>query len=186
MALETQREIEETPPNPEPAPPEFTDELLEARSSLEKLAMSLTNQNHAMADDLVQETSFRALKHWDQYEIGTNMKAWLARILHNLHKSNWRKTKWEVEDSESMHAEAVRVEPMQESALFAAQMLAELEKLSPQDRKLLTLVAEGTHKSAATELGIPVGTAKSQVSRIRELLREKLRKMESRKMMKSE
>ena len=63
--------------------------------SLRAFAVSLCGDKER-ADDLVQETLFKAWNHLDSFKEGTNLKAWLFTIMRNSFNSRWRKSRWEV------------------------------------------------------------------------------------------
>ena len=82
--------------------------VLAAVPSLRAFAISLCG-NVDRADDLVQETLLRALANIDSFQPGTNMSAWLFTILRNHFRSEYRKRRREVEDSDGHHAEIAEV-----------------------------------------------------------------------------
>jgi len=75
------------------------DSILAAIPNLRAFAISLSG-NVDRADDLVQETVLRALANIDSFQPGTNMPAWLFTILRNLFRSEYRKRRREVEDTD--------------------------------------------------------------------------------------
>src|SRR6476660_9870179 len=92
--------------------PGLRDTMLGAVPSLRAFAISLCG-NVDRADDLVQETLLRALANIDSFQPGTNMSAWLFTILRNLFRSEYRKRRREVEDSDGHHAESLKSHPEQ-------------------------------------------------------------------------
>ena len=86
--------------------------VLSAVPSLRAFAISLCG-NVDRADDLVQETLLRALANIDSFQPGTNMSAWLFTILRNHFRSEYRKRRREVEDSDGHHAELLKSQPDQ-------------------------------------------------------------------------
>src|SRR6185295_3006418 len=90
--------------------------VLAAVPSLRAIAISLCG-NVDRADDLVQETLLRALANIDSFQPGTNMSAWLFTILRNLFRSEYRKRRREVEDTDGRYAESLRSQPEQSSRL---------------------------------------------------------------------
>ena len=75
------------------------DSLVAQIGSLRAFAVSLCGDRER-ADDLVQETLFKAWNHLDSFKEGTNLKAWLFTILRNTYFSERRKRKREVEDAD--------------------------------------------------------------------------------------
>src|ERR1700675_3760988 len=101
--------------------------VLGAVPSLRAFAISLCG-NVDRADDLVQETLIRALANIKSFEPGTNMSAWLFTILRNLYRSEYRKRRREVEDSNGSYAERLRSHPEQEGHVEMLEFLGALEK----------------------------------------------------------
>lgn len=69
---------------------EFDDLLLSNAEFLRPFAITLT-KDHEQANDLFQETLYRALANRDKYHVGTNIKAWLYTIMRNIFINNYRK-----------------------------------------------------------------------------------------------
>ena len=138
--------------------------VLGAVPSLRAFAISLCG-NVDRADDLVQETLLRALANIDSFQPGTNMSAWLFTILRNHFRSEYRKRRREVEDSDGHYAETLKTQPEQHGQV-------ELREF----REALILVgASGfSYEEAAHICGCAVGTIKSRVNRARTRLAELL------------
>src|ERR1700736_2408275 len=115
------------------------DVMLAAVPSLRAFAISLCG-NVDRADDLVQEALLRAWANLDSFEPGTNMSAWLFTILRNLFRSEYRKRRREVEDSDGSYAESLKSHPEQSSRLEFNEFKAALAKLPPDQREALILV----------------------------------------------
>jgi DNA-directed RNA polymerase specialized sigma24 family protein len=79
--------------------PAVRDAMLAAVPSLRAFAISLSHHVDR-ADDLVQEALMRAIASINSFQPGTNMSAWLFTILRNLFRSEYRKRRREVEDTE--------------------------------------------------------------------------------------
>ena len=94
--------------------PSVRDAMLSAVPSLRAFAISLCG-NVDRADDLVQETLLRAMANINSFQPGTNMSAWLFTILRNLFRSEYRKRRREVEDTDGSYAESLRSHPEQHS-----------------------------------------------------------------------
>src|ERR1700736_1835937 len=92
--------------------PSMRDAVLAAVPSLRAFAISLSG-NVDRADDLVQETLLRELVNLDSFEPGTNLSAWLFTILRNLFRSEYRKRRREVPDSDGRYAETLKSHPEQ-------------------------------------------------------------------------
>ena len=94
--------------------PSVREAMLAAVPSLRAFAISLCG-NVDRADDLVQETLLRAMANITSFQPGTNMSAWLFTILRNLFRSEYRKRRREVEDTDGSYAESLKSHPEQHS-----------------------------------------------------------------------
>lgn len=132
------------------------------------------------ADDLVQETFLRAWTHFDQFAPGTNCRAWLFRILHNVWISQWRKTRLELPLAD---VEDVRTEPYYdwENDLVREEMSEDLQWALSQLPDafrwavLFADVEELTYQEIAATMGCPIGTVMSRINRGRRMLERLLR-----------
>ena len=148
--------------------PATRDTILAAVPSLRAFAISLSG-NVDRADDLVQETLLRALANINSFQPGTNMSAWLFTILRNLFRSEYRKRRREVEDSDGSYAETLKSQPEQTSRVEFQEFRTALATLPADQREALILVgASGfSYEEAAEICGCAVGTIKSRVNRAR-------------------
>ena len=151
------------------------DDILAAVPSLRAFAISLCG-NGDRADDLVQETLLRALANIDSFQPGSNLPAWLFTILRNLFRSEYRKRRREVEDSEGRYAESLKTHPEQEGRVEFREFREALSKLPDDQREALILVGAAgfSYEETAEICGCAVGTIKSRVNRARSKLTEML------------
>jgi RNA polymerase sigma-70 factor (ECF subfamily) len=158
-----------------PLNPALRDAMLAAVPSLRAFAISLSG-NVDRADDLVQETLLRAIANIDSFQPGTNMSAWMFTILRNLFRSEYRKRRREVEDTDGSYEESLKSHPEQSSRLEFQEFRAALAKLPPDQREALILVgASGfSYEEAAAICDCAVGTIKSRVNRARTRLADLL------------
>jgi len=153
---------------------------------LHNLARYLTG-NDTDADDLVQETYARALQAAGQFTPGTNLKAWLFRILRNTFNSRYRRERNNpVVGGFDTTAPAVAVageahwfmdDPELERLrkVVGAEIEAALMTLSEDARTVIVLDLEGlSEREVAEVIGCPVGTVKSRLARARAALRLRL------------
>src|SRR5438874_5664087 len=113
--------------------PSLREAMLAAVPSLRAFAISLSG-NIDRADDLVQETLLRALANIDSFQRGTNMSAWLFTILRNLFRSEYRKRRREVEDTDGSYAERLKSQPEQTGRVDVIEFRIALSKL-PADQR---------------------------------------------------
>jgi RNA polymerase sigma-70 factor (ECF subfamily) len=155
---------------------QFSRLLLAALPELRAFALSLTHDG-VWADDLVQETLLRAWSGAEQFQEGSNIRAWLFTILRNLFYTEHRRRRREVDDPQGKRAASLRICPDQTSHLEFEDVRTALKSLVPVNREGLILVgAQGlSYEEAANVCGVAVGTIKSRVNRARVHLMELLR-----------
>ncbi|MDO5722863.1 MAG: sigma-70 family RNA polymerase sigma factor [Flaviflexus sp.] len=152
-------------------------------------AMRLT-RNPSDAEDLVQETYAKAYAAFHQFTPGTNLKAWMYRILNNTFISSYRKKQREplksdaaeIEDWQMLRASTHQSTGLRSAEAEAMELLPDEEIRSamaalPEDRRLAVYLAdvEGfAYKEIAEILDIPLGTVMSRLHRGRSQLRELL------------
>jgi len=134
---------------------------------LRAFAMVLT-RNHAAADDLLQETAYRALRAQTQFAVGTNFNAWMYRILRNTFISSLRSKKALVPIDELPEG-IFSTPPEQEEAVLTGEVIRAMGTLRPGQRQVVELVCAGgmTYDEAAEAMACSVGTIKSRLWRAR-------------------
>ncbi|MGO9588567.1 MAG: sigma-70 family RNA polymerase sigma factor [Candidatus Acidiferrales bacterium] len=156
---------------------EFESVAIPHSQSLLRVARRLTFDS-AVAEDLVQETLLRAWRSFDQFEPGTNARAWLFRILFNVYHAQGRKLRSAplLVPLQLPGREASPHSRADFSVLDGAILSAALDDLSGEHRTVILLaVAEGfTCRELAEILSLPIGTVMSRLSRARHALRENL------------
>jgi len=165
--------------------PTVAEDTLAYADGLYNLARYLTG-DAAEAEDLVQETYVRALRAWDDFTVGTNVKAWLFRILRNGVISRQRHelrhpapapydTTEPVLEGATASVPAAAGDPDQLRRLVSADIEAALRLLPEDARTVILLDLEGfTENELACMLGCAVGTVKSLLHRARATLRLEL------------
>jgi RNA polymerase sigma-70 factor, ECF subfamily len=165
----------------------LANEALAYVDALHNLARYLTG-NDADADDLVQETYARALRAEHQFVRGTNLKAWLFRILRNTFVSAYRRQRHDPTvgglDTVDANAQGAATGPWlfgdieldRLRKLVAEEIEAALMTLPEESRTVILLDLEGlTEVEVAEVVGCAVGTVKSRLARARAALRQKLK-----------
>jgi len=151
------------------------EQLVAEIGSLRAFAVSLCGDKER-ADDLVQETLFKAWNHLDSFKEGTNLKAWLFTILRNTYFSERRKQRREVEDADGAYAARLATQPAQHGHMEMQDFRAALSQLPDDQREALVLVGAAgfSYEEAAEISGCAVGTIKSRVNRARNRLADAL------------
>jgi RNA polymerase sigma-70 factor (ECF subfamily) len=165
-------------------PTRFTEDALVFADSLYASALRMT-RNPADAQDLLQETYFKAFKAYGNFKEGTYLKAWLYRIMTNTFINSYRKERRrpqeiEVDDFDKLHLyNEIASRSAEEIALdhFTDDEVREaLESLPEQNRYAVLLAdVEGfSYKDIAEITEVPIGTVMSRLSRGRAALEKSL------------
>jgi RNA polymerase sigma-70 factor (ECF subfamily) len=165
----------------------FEDALVAAIPALHRFALFLAHDAHR-ADDLMQETFARALVHRAQFVDGTDCRAWLFKIAHNLHRRTESRASRELQQDDAtlealaaagVYAGIQDTDPA--GALFEHPDLGEaleraMTRLPEEYRTTVVLVdlEDQSYAQAAEILGLPVGTVRSRLFRGRRLLQAEL------------
>jgi RNA polymerase sigma-70 factor (ECF subfamily) len=170
-------------------PDAFEAQTLEHLDALYAVSCRLTKAP-LDAEDLVQDTLVKAMRARDQYEPGTNLKAWLFKILHNTFINKYRRG-----GLERVVLEGPDADPLADGWVSAASMRAlrdpetqalrplvqeeihrALDELPEEFRLAVVLsdVEELSYKEIANVMGCPVGTVMSRLHRGRRLLQKRL------------
>jgi RNA polymerase sigma-70 factor (ECF subfamily) len=153
----------------------FLDQVTALLPALRAFGRSLCG-DPARADDLVQDTVLKAWTNREQFQSGSNLKAWLFTILRNCYYSELRHRKFEVEDPEGVCAAQLSVAPVHDAKLHLRDLNKALQELPSDQREALVLVcATGlSYEEAADVCQVAVGTIKSRIARARDRLVELL------------
>ena len=154
----------------------FREDVVALMPELRAFARSLVAGNAALADDLVQDTLLNALQAQDQFEPGSNLKAWMFTILRNRFFSLRSRKHVSSEVSSNDLESLASVAPEQESRIEVAAFKRAFRMLKPEHREVLVLtVIQGLpYEQVASICGCQVGTIKSRVNRARTMLRQML------------
>ena len=165
---------------------EFAREATRHLNDLYRIAIHLAKEPD-QANDLVQETYARAFGSFEQFAAGTHMKAWLAKILHNVFFDRCREAKrWVAPEAEGMKIEEVECGQPPENYGPEGDLLRDelsrkisnaIKKLPEEFRAVVLLVdmEDFSYAEAAEILSCPLGTVRSRLSRGRGLLHRYLK-----------
>lgn len=167
----------------------FEAEVLPHLDAMHRTAIRLT-RSAADADDLVQDSVVKAYRFFDSYESGTNVRAWLLKILTNLFFTRHRRTALEGNVSAlgaidpvadgwmgaASMAPTREPERLVERPLLEASVGKVLDELPEDFRTVLVLVdIEGlTYREVADAMGCPIGTVMSRLHRARRAVAQRL------------
>ncbi len=168
----------------------FETEALAFLDALYRTGLRMT-RSEAEAEDLVQETYIKAFRHREQFTQGTNLKAWLFRILTNTFINQYRR--------KAARPETTELDDVEESILYrhmrnvspgssspdpeaelidntvSSEVKEALEALPEKFRTTVLLDVEGfSYKEIAQMLDIPIGTVMSRLHRGRKFLQKRL------------
>ncbi|WP_067602250.1 sigma-70 family RNA polymerase sigma factor [Nocardiopsis listeri] len=168
---------------------DFATEVTPFADQLYPTALRMT-RNPADAEDLVQETFAKAFANFHQFRVGTNLRAWLYRILTNTFINSYRKkqreprqeTTDEIKDWQLAAAETHTSSGMRSAETEVLDRLPDsdikqaLARLPEEFQEVIYLVdIEGyAYKEVAARMGTPLGTVMSRLHRARRQLREML------------
>jgi len=144
--------------------------LVELIPRLRRYARALVGERSS-ADDLVQDTLERAWAKLHLYRRGTDLRAWLFTVMHNVHVNRVRATR--VNDPLEDEMPELAQRGTQPDALLVRDLDRAIARLPADQRAVLLLVTleEMSYEEVARTLGIPIGTVMSRLSRAREKLR---------------
>jgi RNA polymerase sigma-70 factor (ECF subfamily) len=161
----------------------FGELVRQHKSAVRGFLRRLTGGDHALADDLAQETFLAAYRNLRKFRGGSALSTWLLGIAYNRFRDARRRQKETVEWTDTIATGTsapeieTRAHPASAAVDLQQDMAAAIEHLSADEQSALHLCySEGlTHEEAAGVLGCPLGTLKTHVLRAKEKLRTHLR-----------
>ena len=162
---------------------QFQSNLQEVQENLRRYALKLTQDTND-ADDLVQDTSLRALTHRDKFVSDINFKGWMMTIMYNIFLNNQDR----VERRRKIFDTTVDILNVPlvteggystpDGAMNIREIYSEIEKLSEHTRTPFKMFLSGyKYSEIGEEMGIPEGTVKSRIFFARKELQKALRDM---------
>ncbi|MDR3399485.1 MAG: sigma-70 family RNA polymerase sigma factor [Pandoraea sp.] len=156
---------------------DIRDQLYDHVPRLRRYARALTG-NSELADDLVQDTLERALSRHAMFEAGTDARAWLFTLMHNLFLNQQRRAPAKAPhvslDETGFIDSDVAVPESQTGRLEIRDLDQALRHLPAEQRAIVLLVGleDMSYADVATALQVPIGTVMSRLSRGRQRLRD--------------
>lgn len=154
----------------------FESAVLANRAGLLGAALRLTG-SHSEAEDVVQEALTRAWAAFERFELGTNIRAWLHRIVYNTFVSRYRKRvrerrfveaiKYEKDTIYEIRTDSESISPEVEAALMAL-------PAHYRDAVIAVDLRDQSYREASENLSVPVGTIMSRLHRGRAALKVSL------------
>jgi RNA polymerase sigma-70 factor (ECF subfamily) len=163
----------------------FTNETLPHENALYRYALKISGSADD-AQDLVQETYYKAYRHFDKFQIGTNSKAWMFMILKNTFINDYRKSKREpykldyeqiqnfYENIKSDRAQENNLDSDYYNNLLDDELSEAIDRLPTKMREVFLLCdLEGySYEETAELVDCPIGTVRSRLHRARHMLQE--------------
>lgn len=159
----------------------FTQNLVNVQGELLHFAYKLTS-DHEEANDLLQETSLKALHNEDKYTAETNFKGWIYTIMRNIFINNYRKAVRDqtcVDQTDSLYylnqGIDIEIDPVEGS--YDLKEMHRIVNDLPKDYRIpFSMYVSGfKYREIADKLGVPLGTVKSRIYFTRQKLQEDLK-----------
>ena len=157
---------------------DFLDNYNQLKDLLFGFAMKLT-KNQTDAQDLLQDTTFRAFKNRDKFQEGTNFKAWITTIMRNSFINKYRKAKRKKHVSGPIEDYTYSIESGKETHSDTSIMADDLVRIvdSLQDNYKIPFMAAFKgykYNEIAEKLNLPLGTVKSRINYARKILQKRI------------
>lgn len=150
---------------------------------LQNYALTLT-KDAENANDLFQETAYKAYKYQRMFRSGTNMRAWLTTIMKNTFINQYRQRRRRTvlhdgtENTYYLNQGEIEVANQGEGNILIQELLGLIEQLSPENRVPFLLHFQGyRYEEIARQLNLPLGTVKSRIHLARKRLREQIQQL---------
>lgn len=159
----------------------FAQDLLSVQTELLNFAYKLTADREE-ADDLLQETSLKALDNEDKYTAETNFKGWIYTIMRNIFINNYRKalrdqTYVDQTDNQFYLNQNIDIEGDSTEGSYDLKEMRRIVNALPKEYRIpFSMYVSGfKYREIADKLGLPLGTVKSRIYFTRQKLQEELK-----------
>jgi len=159
---------------------EFNNSFFKLNDSLHSFAYNLT-KNSEDAEDLFQETAFRAMTNREKFNVGTNFKAWCFTIMKNIFINNYRKKMKRntiVDSTDNLYyinSGSAKVFNEAHSNIMLDELESMVDSLDDSIKQPFLMHYVGyKYQEIAEELGLPLGTVKSRIFFARKELKNKI------------
>ena len=159
----------------------FTQDIVSIQEELRGFALKLT-ADYEDANDLLQETTLKALVGEDKYEAETNFKGWIYTIMRNIFINNYRKTLRDqtyVDKTDNHYYlnSGIAIEADSTEGAYDAKEMRNIVNTLPKEYRVpfSMFVAGFKYREIADKLNLPLGTVKSRIFFTRQKLQEALK-----------
>lgn len=159
----------------------FTQDIVSIQEELRGFALKLT-ADYEDANDLLQETTLKALVGEDKYEAETNFKGWIYTIMRNIFINNYRKTLRDqtyVDKTDNHYYlnSGIAIETDSTEGAYDAKEMRNIVNTLPKEYRVpfSMFVAGFKYREIADKLNLPLGTVKSRIFFTRQKLQEALK-----------
>ena len=159
----------------------FTQDLVSVQGELLSFALKLTS-DYEDANDLLQDTTLRALDNEDKYESETNFKGWIYTIMRNIFINNYRKAVRDqtfIDKTDNMFYlnSGIALEADSTEGAYDMKEMRRIVNSLPKDYRVpFSMFVSGfKYREIADKLGLPIGTVKSRIFFTRQKLQAALK-----------